>query len=164
MDHGSEVSRDGKRNAFHIRCDVVGHSRAYAACADLCEKRKHGELGEGYTECSNAIQRKTCPALSMMKEEQEKGQAIYFIERVKSIIADVKKGLGQFVSNTQGVQSKSVDKSSVSKDQFDTGNYADAFNAAQQSQKPVIEKIETKPGESLFELAKRITATRKETT
>lgn len=76
-----EVSGDGKRNAFHHQCSVIGNQQAYASCVDKLARRKHGALPPIFSLCSAAIGKKECQAIAMRKEELAKGQAIYFIER-----------------------------------------------------------------------------------
>lgn len=76
-----EVSGDGKRNAYHHQCAIIGNQQAYASCVDKLARRKHGALPAIFSLCSAAIGKKECPAIAMRKEELAKGQAIYFIER-----------------------------------------------------------------------------------
>lgn len=162
--HTIESSANGKRNAFHHHCDVVGHFRPYATCLHLCKERKEGRLNPIYADCSAAIGKKRCPALSMRAEEKEIGRAIYFVERMRnlgeSFISMAKElVMGSTPSSTSTVKSTPSTKSSVI-DKIDTGTYADAINAAMKKDEaaaPVTEiKIEAKKGESPLELAKRL--------
>lgn len=78
-----EVSASGD-NAYCIDlCSVVGHRPPYAACLKKIAERKHGRLASQYSECSAAIGKKECPAMKLRDKETAKGQAIYFINRIK---------------------------------------------------------------------------------
>ena len=172
---GIDASADGKRNAYHIRCNVVGHCRPYAACLNLCASRKEGRLDVMYAECSAAIGKKECPALAMRKEEVKAGKAIYFEERklsvIESFVHKARKWVVGVTSKPEPSESKPRRKSVV----IDSGSYADAINIAtsEKELKPVTKavatapaipsvKIEAKPGESLIEMARRLAAQAKQ--
>ncbi|WP_374335574.1 hypothetical protein [Methyloversatilis sp.] len=155
MEAGNDaaLSRDGKRNAMHIRCDVVGHARPYAVCAHLCEKRKQGELDAIYSECSTAIKRGSCPALAMIAEEKEKGIAIYFKERVKGIAVKLRDAVSNLGSK-ESPKSTDYNKSAMS-EEFSQVDFTRVFEGNTSIEEPI-------PGESLIEMAKRLAAKRKE--
>ena len=157
---GPEASRDGKRNAFHVSCQVVGHNRPYAACLRLIDERKDGRLQVVYADCSAAIGKKQCPALQMRREEVEAHKAIYFIERARMLAGEVTEKVRQFFTKpaAEPEPSKSTPsrKSSVI-DRIDTGSYADAINAVASATTPPV-KAEPIAGESPLALAKRLLA------
>lgn len=163
-----EVSGDGKRNAFHVSCEVMGHCRPYAACLHLCDERKAGRLDIAYADCSVAIGKKRCPALAMRAEETSTGKAIYFIERHRSI-GEVIYGAAQelvrsaVAAVTQPVKSKASSTSSVT-DMIDAGDYSTAINVEMKKTgtpaAPVVLVAAVAPiaGESLLDMAKRMMA------
>ncbi len=71
-------------NAFYIAdCDVVGHTAAYCACLKRVADRQNGRLSELYASCGVAIDRKSCRAAKLRKEEIAAGKALYYISRAK---------------------------------------------------------------------------------
>lgn len=159
-----EASLDGKRNAFHHRCNAVGHSRPYAVCLNLCAKRKKGALSTSYSECSAIIGKKECPALRMRKEEIAAGYAIYFIERItvsQGFVERAKEFVGRVVSAVvPAAPAKpnpvTLKKSSSIIDRIDDTNYTKVITTAV---KPAdVPKVEPKQGESLLEMARRLMA------
>lgn len=156
-----DVSADGKRNAFHHHCEVVGHYRSFAVCSHLCGMRKLGRLAESYADCSVAISKKRCPALSMITEEKAAGKAIYFIERIRDMTETIVTRTREFMRPSKAPHVKSFPSTEVRKlvgprkssviDTIDTGGYADAINAM---------KFATKPGESPLALARRMMVTK----
>lgn len=167
MENTHETSKDAKRNAFYLHCSVTEQYRPYAVCLHLCQKRKEGRLPEIYSDCSVAIGKKRCPALSMRAEEKESGRALYFIERVKLLggefMARAKELLVSTPAKPEPSKSQPMRKSSV----INTGGYADAINEAIKTKAvaaptaPAI-KIEALPGESPLEMARRLLAANKE--
>jgi hypothetical protein len=155
--NSASVSRDSGRNAYHIRCDVVGHARPYAVCAHLCELRKKGELNEIYSECSTAIGKKVCPALAMLEEEKTQNAAIYFIERVKGIAVNMRKAVSGSLGKKEEPKTGDYNKSQMNND-FEQIDFAEAINSAR-------EKIDVpQEGESFLQMAKRlVTQQRKQT-
>jgi hypothetical protein len=173
--NGVDASADGKRNAYSFACSVVGYRPNFSVCLHLMTQRKLGRLNVNYATCSAAIGNKTCPAIKMRKEELDKGQAIYFVERVRS---------GVVINPTATPTLKRDNKSSVTKREkqtvskpdlpVDSGGIADAINNAFVAEKESVEAakkeaVETKqpvitaqqgvtplPGESLLDMAKRI--------
>lgn len=169
-----DLSRDSKRNAYSHHCDKVSAQKNYSVCLHLMAERKKGALPIIYSECSAAIGNKSCPAIKMRKEEAEKGQAIYFIERIRSeptfmedgdykevVVSNYKRGRKSQVTN-QTPPANAKPKSAA--DMFLSGGAGihDAINEAIKS-----EKTESKPkspevkvslvqGESLAEMAIRI--------
>src|ERR1700738_3820153 len=81
--HPASVSADSKRNAFYTQCAVIGESNPYAMCLFLIERKNDASLQTLYRECTGAIKCGKCPAIAMSEEEKLKGQAIYFVERVR---------------------------------------------------------------------------------
>lgn len=137
-----EASADGRRNAYHVSCEVMGHNRPYAACLRLCNSPKNSVFVLLYSECTHAIERGNCPAERMRLEEKEKGEAIYFVERIQqqtssvafgsyvtkqvNIVSNAVKGITTSVS--ESFAPKSI-KSKTLVGSIDTGNYADAINS-----------------------------------
>lgn len=160
-----EASADGKRNAFHVQCSVVGHNRPYAMCLHLCDERKDGRLEIMYAECSAAIGRKTCPALAMRREEREKGRAIYFIERVRTLGEAIVSKMSDVLAGFGGAAKPATPKSTPSRkssviDSIDTTGYADVITAAvsKPAPAPSVPAIEIKAqaGESPLQMARRL--------
>lgn len=178
-----ELSADGKRNAYSHPCTIMGYRANFAVCLHLIAKRKEGRLSAIYADCSAAIGKKACPALKMRKEELDKGQAIYFVERQRSgaVINPVSTPTfnnhnKSSVSNTKQTvkKAKPVDVLSIAR--IDGGGIADAINnaleaeqqritqasnKAQETGRPVVTatqmpKITQLPGESLLDMAKRV--------
>lgn len=158
------ASADGKRNAFHLRCNVVGHCRPYAACLNLCSERKSGRLESVYAECSAAIGKKICPALAMRREEKDANRAIYFIERIRSMgesfFEKARDLLGASAATPAPVKSKPSRKSSVI-DKIDTTGFSEVIRtdtvATKEVAAPAVKPgITPMPGESLIEMARRM--------
>lgn len=161
-----EVSSDGKRNAHMHCCMVVGHFRNYAVCLHLIDQRKDGRLSTIYADCSAAIGKKTCPALSMRAEEKREGHAIYFVERIKALGSAFTSAAAALLKPKQRdavpepkVEAKPVSKSAMIENIADYG-YADAINAVVDQGKhvepakapdnsktvaPKVTKVEPKP-------------------
>lgn len=179
----SELSKDGKRNAYSHHCDKVQAQKNYAVCLHLIGLRRYGALPTIYSDCSAAIGNKACPAIKMRREETENGQAIYFVERLRSeavymndedfkpvVVSDYKK---KRRSHDKSVVTE-VKKPKSAFDQFLDGGSAGIGDAINEAIKEKNEdKLETKsgdsqstfrnsapskaqPGESLVEMAKRI--------
>lgn len=160
-----EVSADGRRNAYYIHCEVAGQYRPYAACLNLCNERKGGRLEPIYADCSVAIGKKRCPALTMRANEKEAGKALYFVERVREVTTDVIDRVQQFVSgsthSTKAPLEFNTSNKSPVKKSIDTGTYADAINAAMKTETPAAPvvptvKVEALPGETPLEMARRL--------
>lgn len=176
---GPEASADGKRNAYHVSCQVVGHNRPYAACVRLCNEQSDGRLQSMYAECSAAIGRKTCPALQMRREEVEQHKAIYFQERSKffglaasaaSFLSEAgKRQVDEMYAVVPVAKSTPSRKSSVI-DRIDTTTYADVINASIPNAAVEVEGLAVpeplkdigvtgfipQPGESILEMARRM--------
>lgn len=73
------ASADGARNAFYLRCQIVGQNRPYAGCIARCNGGTNLDA-----DCTSAIKGMNCPAQGMRKDEELQGRALYFIERVKT--------------------------------------------------------------------------------
>jgi hypothetical protein len=72
-------------NAYYLEyCGMGGHRPAYAACLNRVSAVKNGaSLGANCTECSSAINVRSCPAIALREEELEAGRALYYINRAK---------------------------------------------------------------------------------
>ncbi|MDP9155277.1 MAG: hypothetical protein M3O74_13615 [Pseudomonadota bacterium] len=77
------LSADGARNAFYTQCKELQTRRPYAACQHILNNRSEESVERIYGDCLTAISRGRCCASDMRDEENLKGQAIYFTERVK---------------------------------------------------------------------------------
>lgn len=83
MSNPATLSKDGARNAYFLHCRLHGQQRPYAVCLHHADRVAAGKTSQLYTDCDRAIDSGTCQALGMHREELEKGQPIYFIERQK---------------------------------------------------------------------------------
>lgn len=149
----AEASEQGC-NAYYLPgCEIAGHRPAYAACLKKIADRKNGRLNSSIAECSAAIGKKECPAQRMRKEEIVEGRAIYFINRNK---------LRSFMQYQSEMEQQRWATMSFGKDDkkkqpkprmvaeppkappsepkhfldMNTGNYADAINAALKPTEP----------------------------
>lgn len=174
-----DKSADGRANAYHVQCPLMGHCRPYAACLRLVEQRQAGKGSLLYSSCMTAIDNRVCVAVSMREEEKLKGEAIYFIERegigstppAKHSRAETKAA----PASMPRVESKPIDKparknKSALIDRISTEDYASAINAAVKSEleTKMVESVPTeptrtktpaisaKPGESLLAMARRL--------
>jgi hypothetical protein len=77
------ASADGKRNAYYTQCKAIESTKPYAMCQYIIDHKDDGSMATIYSDCLTAIRRGNCAAVGMREEEKLKGQAIYFIERVK---------------------------------------------------------------------------------
>jgi hypothetical protein len=160
-----EFSADGKRNAYSHSCSVVGHSKNFAVCRHLVNERASGRLEVLYADCSAAIGKKTCPALSMIAEEKEANVAIYFAERVKSmgesLINAATKMIGVSVSQPLP-ETKPNNKVNITKSlMIDTTSFAEVISNVAKTGEIKVSHAPTQ-NESLVERAKRLLKERKE--
>lgn len=163
-----EFSADGKRNAFSHPCNIVGHSKAYAVCLSISERRSQKGLDALYGDCLFAIGKKSCPALAMRAEELNAGKAIYFRERIRNLGETLLNAANEMIgmSVKKGKElTKEISKTPLNDKSplIDSGSYAEAINlkSSEVVEKPVIEKPAphiAKPagGETLIEMAKRM--------
>ncbi|MEZ2310869.1 hypothetical protein AB6809_29915 [Paraburkholderia sp. RCC_158] len=77
------TSADSKRNAFYTDCRTLQVKKPYAMCQYIIEHTGDASLQVLYSDCLTEIRQGRCTALGMREEEKLKGQAIYFVERVK---------------------------------------------------------------------------------
>jgi hypothetical protein len=77
------VSADAKRNAFYTKCPEQQSTKPYAMCQYIAANQGDDSIKTLYGDCLSAIHRGRCVAVGMREEEELKGQAIYFVERVK---------------------------------------------------------------------------------
>lgn len=73
------ASADGTRNMYFFTCTVIGQSVNYAACLwrQGCLEKPDIKTPESWEDCRKGAKCNSCPALSMRKEEEVKGHAIY---------------------------------------------------------------------------------------
>ncbi|UBM12735.1 hypothetical protein [Cupriavidus metallidurans] len=83
MSNSALLSKDGKRNSYFVHCRVHQQSRPYAMCLHHADRVAGGGTSVLYNDCDRAISGSTCQALAMHREELEKAQPIYFLERNK---------------------------------------------------------------------------------
>jgi hypothetical protein len=77
--HKPERSKAGDNGYYHP-CDAVGRQRHYGVCLFTLQAFERGQqLNEA--PCVKAMQDGTCPAMKMRKEEQQAGEALYFVAR-----------------------------------------------------------------------------------
>lgn len=78
----------GGDNMYYVDCDVLGQKKAYAACLHIQlmveGATKQQQDTSAYSDCFRAINRGSCPALALRKEEKDKGRALYYIPRSTS--------------------------------------------------------------------------------
>lgn len=167
-----EASASGK-NSHIITCEAVGQRRYYAVCLKLInEKKPAGSLQSIYSDCFAAINKRTCPALKMQKEETAAGHALYFQERKAEALAAFEPT--RPARKFQPIE-RPVERPAVKKDNdilnIDTTGFADLINKTIQDDKVEVKKLEVKPvtaakaepvtarpNESLLDLAKRMMA------
>jgi hypothetical protein len=77
------VSADGKRNAFYADCRTLQVKKPYAMCQYIIDHTGDASLQTIYSDCLSEIRHGRCTAMGMREEERLKGQAIYFVERMK---------------------------------------------------------------------------------
>jgi hypothetical protein len=154
-------------NSHILACDVIGQRRYYAVCLKLINEKKPSQaLQSIYSECFSAINKRTCPAMKMQKEETLAGLALYFQER-KTEFSSIPVPTLKVSKRSQ----KPVEAPKVKKENnglgFSAPSYADVLNSViekeQQEKKPEVkpapvEKVAMKPNESLLDLAKRLMA------
>lgn len=165
---------EGGKNSHIIACETIGQRRYYAVCLKLINEKPSQALQSIYSDCFAAINKRTCPALKMQKEEIAAGHALYFRERTAEPVAIIPiiKSRGRKI-NTE--TSKPVEAPKVKKDNnvlgFNAPSYADALNKViereMQEVKPEVKKplpkaetvnVAPKANESLLDLAKRLMA------
>lgn len=171
----------GGINAYSFFCDLVQQRRSYCVCASKVDANKRGNELRGL-ECADHVGRGHCPAIKMRQKEEEKGAAIFFINRTKFQEFHARKA-GQTVKPLPpraGVTlPKLTDLPRIPAPKRPThvldvqqGTYADAINAAiaegapnlteqprQPEQKPAI-VVPTQAGMSLLEMARAHNAAR----
>lgn len=148
---GNNLSHDGVRNAFHHRCDIVGHARPFAVCAHICSQVKRGLENPVYPECIAAIKKEVCPALDMIAEEKATNKVIYFVERVKGVAVKLRDSIKSAV---QGPKDTDYNKSVMS--DVERIDYSEAINAS-------LEAMKNRPtfsDESPLEIARKLKGTR----
>ena len=169
-------------NAYYIHdCAAAGHTAGYCACLKKIMDHGNGRLSEIYANCGNAMDKNSCKASKMRKEEIAAGRALFYISRAK-LQAQTAAENEAILAN---MRSREPAKSSWGKaplthvppsanpqpkPSFDHGggDYAAAINAAiqEETNKPETKLVtETKdlqptsapavkPGMSLLEMAK----------
>lgn len=178
--HPIEASADGKRNAFAFECDILKTRQHFASCLNHITNRQRGPLKRMFKTCCEAIDDVACPAIQMRAQEREKGQAIFFVERIRSGDT-LAKASAFFKGDTQPPADQPIVVGETAKHRLGTGNYADAINRAlAQPKGPTTDekrsqiavagvnaagvvgpiavvnvKIEALPGESLLAVARR---------
>lgn len=159
-----EVSGDGKRNAYHHQCAIIGNQQAYASCVDKLARRKHGALPVIFSDCSAAIGKKVCPAIAMRKEELAAGKAIYFIERQRftglSVLIDKAKEMFKPLPQTPKKTSPGPRPEKAPVPAIGGDYMAQAITKAVERHvggpKPTGQAVNVRPGETLLEAARRI--------
>lgn len=119
-------SANGRLNACYIRCKQVGFCRPYAACIQSAKNITESLGRPEVTPCENSIRAKTCPAISMRKEELEKGRAVYFEPRFIP-----SEGVGLPESVIDSIESKKAltnNREELLLIPTPQGSYADAIN------------------------------------
>jgi hypothetical protein len=132
------VSADGKRNAYYTQCADLQSTKPYAMCQYIIDRKSDASMQTLYGDCHTAIRRGTCAAVGMREEEQLKGQAIYFVERVK----------GSAVVAQQSAW-VAPSKSSYRRDKYATG--ASAIPAPKAGLRPMSPMVEKKAAAPVFD-------------
>ena len=163
----TSASADGKRNAYYVDCNAICEKRPYAVCLHLIERRKAGPLHDIYRDCSAHIGQKRCPAIAMRRQEVEKGVAIFFVERNKSLVTTVVEGAKAFVGKVvESVKPAPTPKKVSRAAPFIAAtDYAAAINKAieEHQNRPPVSAIGTSinPGETPLQAARRIAQEKK---
>jgi hypothetical protein len=156
-----------------LTCETIGQRRYYAVCLKLInEKKPSGSLQSIYSDCFAAINKRTCPALKMRKEEAAAGHALYFQERKAETLATFEptRPARKFQPIERPVERPEVKKENDILN-IDTTGFADLINKTVRNEKVEVKKPDTKPvtvtktepvtarpNESLLDLAKRMMA------
>jgi hypothetical protein len=69
-------------NAFYHHCDIYQGQANYAVCLHTIAAVA-GKRVTLASNCQEAIEKRTCPAIQMRAKENEVGRALFFIDRVK---------------------------------------------------------------------------------
>ena len=133
---GLEMSESGDNALYLDYCEVVGNKPAYAVCLNKMKSKSIAHIG-----CYSAGKRCSCEAAIKRKEEIEKGHAIYFIKREKSIeplkmplvVHSFKKNpvthsMEKSLPNTSSDAPESASYNSSADEGFDDGDYASVIN------------------------------------
>lgn len=154
-----EASGNGRRNAFVLHCDVMMHAKQYAVCLNICAKMDAGTPLSLYGDCIQASRANTCAARRMRAHELKEGHAVYFRERETMAVAEAPRS--EFVTPAKSPVTNTAKPEPVTSvvraTPVSTGGYADAINRALAAH---TAKSESKPGESLLEMAKRLINTK----
>lgn len=133
-----EASLQGT-NAYYLEyCNMGGHRPAYAACLSRINAVKNGaNLGMNCTECSSAINIRSCPAIALREEELEAGRALYYVNRAKQqefnerVLGRQGIAVNRAPLNNKIMVSPSTELKAKPADTFMSGSgYADAINKA----------------------------------
>jgi hypothetical protein len=78
------LSKDGKRNAYYLRCvpGQNGGCASYAACLDKIA-RKEADTLPTQSPCHEPIAKGRCLAIDLREKEIAAGHSLYFIERLR---------------------------------------------------------------------------------
>ena len=154
-------SANGKnKHTFH--CRYLTQTRYYCTCAHLSDAYIDGRLkSEIHTDCAYAMDSGKCKGIEMRREEIEKGESIYFVERDNVNITKIDKSsesykigwnkvgssLSKSVSDDLHTKPREVFNPTVIKPKKDRTNitHADAINEAvkkEQQEKKKQEMIE----------------------
>jgi hypothetical protein len=134
----ASVSADGKRNAYYTHCKALEATKPYAMCQYLIDHQNDASMAVIYGDCFTAMRRGNCAAVGMREEEQLKGRAIYFVERVK--------GAAVVAQQSAWV---APSKSSYRRDKYATG--APAIPAPKAGLRPMSPAVEKKAAAPVFD-------------
>lgn len=74
----------GGINAYYHTCDVYQGRSNYAVCLHTIDAVRDRRV-QLRSSCQEAIERGTCPAIAMRKQEEEAGHALFFIDRAAQL-------------------------------------------------------------------------------
>ena len=157
------LSLSGK-NTHTLGCEITGQQRHYCVCLHHHKQYERGLLGEAHNDCRSAYANNVCPALKMRQEELNKGESIYFSERLfknQSVKVDRTSNSylkGRFGDGTLKPKPKATRKAITPQKKtpsINELNHAALVTRLAIIDSTAVETIKPKPGESVREFAIR---------
>lgn len=86
MEENQEVKPGPERsrqvdNCHYIWCDWHEQRRSYRVCLTLLDDAAHLMEDQDDRSCGRAMCRNACPAVGLLREETEKGESLYYLQR-----------------------------------------------------------------------------------
>lgn len=174
------ASADGTRNAYSSRCAVSEQVMNYAACLWRQNVLTVPDIKTpaDWAPCSAAARNGVCNAMSMRREEEIAGKAIYFVERRRGdnpVVEVARKWVtgawGSVKAAIRPTPAPALPRATSALDAMgDMGDYSDAITAAVAdapaaapvaAPKPSAPLPVALPGESPLAMARRLAAAAK---